>query len=31
MIGRSEEVAAMVCKDPRLFSELMAGLWSPIR
>ena len=28
MIGRSEEVAAMVSKDPRLFSELMAGLWS---
>lgn len=28
MIGHSEEVAAMVSKDPRLFSELMAGLWS---
>jgi hypothetical protein len=28
MIGRSEEVAAMVSKDPKLFSELMAGLWS---
>jgi hypothetical protein len=28
MIGRSEEVAAMVSKDPKLFPELMAGLWS---
>jgi hypothetical protein len=28
MIGRSEEVVAMVSKDPRLFPELMAGLWS---
>jgi hypothetical protein len=28
MIGRSEEVAAMVSKDPKFFSELMAGLWS---
>jgi len=28
MIGRSEEVVAMVSKDPKLFSELMAGLWS---
>jgi hypothetical protein len=28
-IGRSDEVAAMVAKDPALFPELMAGLWSP--
>jgi hypothetical protein len=28
MIGGSEEVAAMVSKDPKFFSELMAGLWS---
>jgi hypothetical protein len=28
MIGRSEEVAAMVSKDPKLFPELIAGLWS---
>ena len=28
MIGRSDEVAAMVTKDAGLFPELMAGLWS---
>jgi len=28
MIGRSEEVAGIVSKDPGLFPELMAGLWS---
>ncbi|MGA7560391.1 MAG: hypothetical protein WCF61_00255 [Terriglobales bacterium] len=28
MIGRSEEVAGLVSKDPKLFPELMAGLWS---
>lgn len=28
MIGRSDEVAAMVSKAPKLFPELMAGLWS---
>jgi HEAT repeat protein len=27
-IGRAGEVAAMVTKDPRLFPELIAGLWS---
>jgi hypothetical protein len=27
-IGRSDEVAAKVGKDPRLFPELIAGLWS---
>jgi len=27
-IGRSDEVAAMVCNDPKLFPELIAGLWS---
>jgi HEAT repeat protein len=27
-IGRSDQVAAMVCKAPGLFSELIAGLWS---
>jgi hypothetical protein len=27
-IGRSDEVAAMVCKNPKLFQELIAGLWS---
>jgi hypothetical protein len=27
-IGRAEHVAAMVCSDPKLFPELMAGLWS---
>jgi hypothetical protein len=27
-IGRADEVAAMVSKDPGLFPELMAGLWS---
>ena len=27
-IGRSDEVAAMVSKNPRLFPELIAGLWS---
>jgi hypothetical protein len=27
-IGRSDEVAAMVCADPVLFPELMDGLWS---
>ncbi|MGA7785831.1 MAG: hypothetical protein WB997_14400, partial [Candidatus Acidiferrales bacterium] len=28
MIGRSDEVAAMVAKNPRLFPKLIAGLWS---
>jgi hypothetical protein len=28
MIGRSDQVAAMVSEAPELFSELMAGLWS---
>ncbi len=28
MIGRSDEVAAMVSKAPELFPELIAGLWS---
>lgn len=28
MIGRSEEVAARVAKNPRLFASLIAGLWS---
>jgi hypothetical protein len=27
-IGRADRVAEMVCRDPRLFPELMAGLWS---
>src|SRR5580704_9432725 len=27
-IGRSDEVAALVAAKPRLFSELMEGLWS---
>ena len=27
-IGRSDQVAAMVCKNPGLFPELIAGLWS---
>jgi HEAT repeat protein len=27
-IGRSDEVAAMVSADPRLFPKLIAGLWS---
>lgn len=27
-IGRADEVAAMVVKNPRLFPELMVGLWS---
>ncbi|MGA8540822.1 MAG: hypothetical protein WB566_15065 [Terriglobales bacterium] len=27
-IGRSDRVAAMVCKAPELFPELIAGLWS---
>ncbi len=27
-IGRSDQVAAIVCKDPKLFPELIAGLWS---
>jgi hypothetical protein len=27
-IGRADEVAALVCKDPGLFPELIAGLWS---
>jgi hypothetical protein len=27
-IGRADEVAAIVAKNPRLFSQLMAGLWS---
>jgi HEAT repeat protein len=28
MIGRSNQVAAIVSKDPELFPELLAGLWS---
>src|SRR5208337_1551914 len=28
MIGRSDQVAAMVGKAPRLFPELIGGLWS---
>jgi len=28
MIGRSDQVAAMVSKTPELFPELIAGLWS---
>ena len=28
MIGRSDEVAAMVSKDPALFPKLISGLWS---
>ena len=28
MIGRSDQVAAMVTEAPELFSELIAGLWS---
>jgi hypothetical protein len=28
MIGRSDQVVAMVCKAPELFPELIAGLWS---
>ena len=28
MLGRSEQVAAIVSKDPKLFPELIAGLWS---
>jgi hypothetical protein len=28
MIGRSDQVAAMVAEAPELFSELIAGLWS---
>jgi hypothetical protein len=28
-IGRSDQVAALVLKDPGMFPELMAGLWSP--
>jgi len=28
MIGRSNQVAAIVSKDPELFPELIAGLWS---
>jgi HEAT repeat protein len=27
-IGRADQVAAIVSQDPRLFSELIAGLWS---
>jgi hypothetical protein len=27
-IGRSDHVAAMVCKSPKLFPKLIAGLWS---
>jgi HEAT repeat protein len=27
-IGRSDQVAAIVAKDPKLFPELIAGLWS---
>lgn len=29
MIGRSDQVVAMVSKDPKLFPKLIAGLWSP--
>lgn len=28
MIGRADEVAAIVLKNPRLFASLVAGLWS---
>ena len=28
MIGRADEVAAMVAKNPKLFASLIAGLWS---
>jgi hypothetical protein len=28
-IGRSDQVVAIVAKDPRLFPKLIAGLWSP--
>jgi hypothetical protein len=28
-IGRADEVAAMVRKNPKLFEQLVAGLWSP--
>jgi hypothetical protein len=28
MIGRSDQVVAMVCKTPGLFPELIAGMWS---
>jgi hypothetical protein len=28
MLGRSEQVAALVSEDPELFPELIAGLWS---
>jgi hypothetical protein len=28
MIGRADKVAVMVAKDPRLFPNLIAGLWS---
>jgi len=28
MIGHSDRVAAMVCDDPKLFPELISGLWS---
>ncbi len=27
-IGRADRVAAIVCKDPTLFPELISGLWS---
>jgi len=27
-IGRADQIAAMVCKAPELFPELVAGLWS---
>ncbi|MGC1903907.1 MAG: hypothetical protein WA715_08825 [Candidatus Acidiferrum sp.] len=27
-IGRANEVAALIAKDPRLFPELVSGLWS---
>ena len=30
-IGRAEQVAAMVARDPKLFPRLMAGLWSDDR
>jgi hypothetical protein len=29
MIGRSDQIVAMVSKDPTLFPKLIAGLWSP--
>jgi len=28
MIGRSDQVAEIVCKNPDLFPELIAGMWS---